>query len=213
VSIAQLVEAVAALDPQPRRQRWTSLSYCILDAVWSFGPVSADETMATVHQVAAAGGDSRPLMCASLPLPADPLPLPALPARYSSANGLPARAGNGDAALQYARVFVRHQVLDLPGLQALLQTDNPRLAGIDEELADVPGDTHHGARRGYLWLLTADDERIKPDRKVLRWLAEHGTTGTVADARQLLHQVAAELTRSLDRPVTPWMIDHAIHSG
>jgi hypothetical protein len=213
VSIVQLVEAVAALDPQPRRQRWTSLSYCILDAVWSFGPGSADGATTAVQRLAHANRDDDPQVCACLPLPADPLPLPALLARYSDSATLPGCPVKAEVVLRHARAFVRHQVLDLPGLQALLQRDSPDLAGVDEDLSEIAGDDRHGSRRGYLWLLTADDERIKPDRMVLRWLAKHGRTGTVAEARQLLREVAAELTRSLDRPVTPWMIGQAIHSG
>lgn len=32
-----ILDAITALDPQPRGRRWTSLSYCIVDAVWSIG--------------------------------------------------------------------------------------------------------------------------------------------------------------------------------
>jgi hypothetical protein len=65
-------------------------------------------------------------------------------------------------------------------------------------------------RRGYLWMLVGDDEAIKPDRMVLRWLTRQGQQVDAAKARAVIKEVAQELTLRLKRPVTPWMVDHAI---
>jgi hypothetical protein len=57
-----LVDAVEGLDLKPRQQRWRSLSYCVLDAVWSIGAVYDTVVAPLVWRVAAANGDSAPLI-------------------------------------------------------------------------------------------------------------------------------------------------------
>ena len=37
MSVEIIAAAVSTLEPEPRTWRWTSLSYCVLDAVWSIG--------------------------------------------------------------------------------------------------------------------------------------------------------------------------------
>jgi len=58
-------------------------------------------------------------------------------------------------------------------------------------------------------MLCGDDERIKPDRMVLRWLAPHGVRDPEI-AQQLLIDVAAFLSHNGTSLVTPWEVDHAI---
>jgi hypothetical protein len=35
--LTDAIDAVVHLNLQPRQRRWTSLAYCVLDAVWSIG--------------------------------------------------------------------------------------------------------------------------------------------------------------------------------
>ena len=214
-----LVGAVQALNPQPRQQRWRSLSYCVLDAVWSIGAAYDTVVARLVWRVAAANGDSAPLVPLSERMPPDPLPLPELLAQYPTASVLQAltngqrtspRGGipKADAALRYARIFIDHDVPDLTKAEHLL-ADETRCGQLDADLAIVPGEGMDGVRRGYLWMLIGNDELIKPDRMVLGWLARQGHQVDATQARVLIKEVARELTR-LRRPVTPWMVDHAI---
>ncbi|MFC9786792.1 hypothetical protein [Rhodococcus sp. NPDC127528] len=59
-------------------------------------------------------------------------------------------------------------------------------------------------------VLIGDQQTVKPDRMVLRWLARHGATVTVDSARTLLEDIARELSASEGGPVTPWEVDHAV---
>ena len=215
-----LVDAVEGLDLQPRRQRWRSLSYCVLDAVWSIGALYDSVVAPLVWRVAAANGDSAPLISLSKGMPPDPLPLPELLRQYPDTSVLQAltnsqrtspRAGipKADAALRFARILVDHDVLELHKAEQLL-TAQTRCELVDADLAIVPGDGIDGIRRGYLWMLIGNDELIKPDRMVLRWLARQGQQVDAAQARVLIKEVAQELTRRLRRHITPWMVDHAI---
>jgi hypothetical protein len=215
-----LADAVELLDLQPRQQRWRSLSYCVLDAVWSIGAVYDTVVAPLVWRVAAANGDSAPLVPVSERMPPDPLPLPLLLERYPDTAVLQAltnsqrtspRGGipKADAALRFARILVNHDVLDLRKAERLLAAET-RYGLVDADLAVVPGDGFGGVRRGYLWMLIGDDELIKPERMVLRWLARQGHQVDAAQARVLIEEVAQELTRRLRQRVTPWMVDHAI---
>lgn len=73
------VLAVAARLPlQPRGRRWRSLTYCIVDAVWSIGARYDTVVVPLVRRVAREhdpGGD--PLTDATTALPPDPAPIPA----------------------------------------------------------------------------------------------------------------------------------------
>jgi hypothetical protein len=78
------------------------------------------------------------------------------------------------------------------------------LATVEEALRTVPGHGN-GARLSYLWMLTGDDQNIKPDRMVLRWSSNHlGRAVSVPEARALLPQIANHLG------CTPWELDNAI---
>ena len=215
-----LVDAVEFLNPQPRQRRWCSLSYCVLDAVWSIGAVYDAVVVPLVWRVASANGDSTPLVSLAEHLPPDPLPLPTLLAQYPDASALQEltnrqrtspRGGipKADAALRYARILADHDVLDLGQAEQLL-VEETRWPLVDTALAAVPGDGADGVRRGYLWMLVGSNEVIKPDRMVLRWLARQGLQVHAAKARAVIREVAQELTQRQRRPVTPWMVDQAI---
>jgi len=71
--------------------------------------------------------------------------------------------------------------------------------------ARIPGD---GACLGYLWMLVGDDNGIKPDRMVLRWLAAHGTHVL---ARETARRGLQSLSKSaLRRRVRPLSIGHCL---
>ncbi len=108
-----------------------------------------------------------------------------------------------DAAVRYTEILADAGVQRLGDLADLL-ADPDILAKIEGALRTVPGHGS-GARLSYLWMLGGDDQHIKPDRMVLRWLSNHiGRAVGVPEARALLPQVADHLG------CTPWELDHAI---
>jgi hypothetical protein len=217
-AMSAIGDAVAALDPQARDSRWTSLTYCVLDAVWSLNTRYYSVVVPLVGRVAAVFGDTQPT--GAFPQ-ADPVPLPYLLARYGDAKALMEDTNaqvtsprNGilraDAVLRYAETLVEHEIVDLAAAEMLLAGPVEAWTTVDRALSAVPGDGNHGIRRGYLWMLCGSDDLIKPDRMVLRWLARFHSDIDPHAARHLLTEVAEELTERLRRPVTPWMVDHAI---
>ena len=189
-----MVTAAAGLDLQVRSRRWTSLSYCVLDAVWSISNRYDKIVVPLVRRVAEANHDRSPVADAGTDLPADPLPLPTLLTRYPTADALRVVTNaqrtstkNGipktEAALQYAGVLVEHGVTDLAAAVHLM-TDLERWEAVDHALARIRGDGNGGVRRSYLWMLAGSDDLIKPDRMVLRWLAHNGCPATVHEAQQ-----------------------------
>ena len=153
--------------PVPARaERWTSLSACVLDAVWSVG-VDHDRVVVPlvrrVLEIEATG----PLL-AETPVDADSHPLPRLLTRFPDEQALEAAAQNrqrtstrggvtkAEAALRYARTLVAHGVLGIEDLPRL--TVDPALwARLDRALSRVPGEGQHGARRSHFWALCGVD--------------------------------------------------------
>lgn len=221
-SLAPLVDAVAVLDPQPRERQWVSLTFCVLDAVYSIGANYHHHVVPVVRRVATDFGVDTPAATpAAATSMADPVPLSALISRYADPDALivvtknrqntSTRGGirKADAVLRYAEILNQHGVATLADGRAAL-SDDQRMELIDHALRMVPGEGAAGVRRGYLWMLVGDHQRVKPDRMVLRWLARIGFHVDVEGARSLLDQVSESLTDRLDRVVSPWEVDHAI---
>lgn len=214
----RLVEAVAALNPQPRERRWVSLSLCIVDSVWSIGADYDAVVVPVVRKLAANMGVEHPTVPAREPIGTDPLPLTRLTEltvdeltgltnrqRTSTRNGIL----KSDAVLRHVRVFAEHGVVTLPDAVRLF-TDTARFTAVDDTLRSIPGEGGHGVRRNYLWMLVGEDDLIKPDRMVLRWLAHHGVDVDPAGARGVIAALVPAVGARLERDVTAWEIDHAI---
>ncbi|GAA2471403.1 hypothetical protein [Terrabacter carboxydivorans] len=213
---AEVIAAIHELDLKPRSKRWTSLTYCIVDAVWSIGARYDFVVVPVVRAVATTFSDDEPLADGRR-MPADPVPLSRFMEQVPTGDALASLVGNrqrtstrggilkAEAVLRYAEVFAAHGVDSLEGANKLLS--DPKLAeAIEVDLRVVPDDGSAGIRRSYLWMLVGDDTRIKPDRMVMRWLAAHGFTEGPLEAKALIVKAAKDLGNG----VTPWMIDHAI---
>lgn len=143
-----LAAAVLALRPRPRELRWTSLSLCILDAVWSIGARYDSVVVPLVRRFAAEFGVGSPTVRANSTLGLDPLPLPALAgldveslADKTNRQRTSTRSGilKADAALRHVAVFVEHGVTTLDDALELL-SDGNRLALVDSALRRIPGE-------------------------------------------------------------------------
>jgi len=218
--ISRISTAVIGLDPQPRQYRWTSLTYCIVDAVWSLGSDYDAVVIKMVNNVAAIFDDRSPTILAESALPKDPVPLKRFLERFqqtetlievtnrqltSTRNG----ARKAEVVRQQAMRLHDARVDTLADAQELLD-DPARTEEVDRALVGLPGDGQYGIRRGYFWMLVGDESRVKPDRMVLRWLRAQGSEARdPATAAVVLREVADHLTAS-GRPTTPWEVDHAI---
>ncbi|QXG76720.1 hypothetical protein KUM42_03985 [Modestobacter sp. L9-4] len=143
-------------------ERWTSLSACVLDAVWSVGADHDRVVVPLVHRVLTSGATG-PLLADSLP-EVDSHPLPRLLTRFPDEQALEAAAQNrqrtstrggvtkADAALRYARTLVTHGVLGMEDLPRLV-ADPALRSRLDRALSRVPGEGQHGARRSHFWSL------------------------------------------------------------
>ncbi|GAA4737003.1 hypothetical protein GCM10023328_16920 [Modestobacter marinus] len=153
---------------QPRLERWTSLSACVLDAVWSVGADHDRVVVPLVHLVLIPGATG-PLL-ADTPTSADTHPLPRLLTRFPDEQALETAARNrqrtstrggvtkADAALRYGRILVDHGVLGVEDLPRLL-ADPASWSRLDRALSRVPGEGQQGARRSHFWSLCGVDDR------------------------------------------------------
>lgn len=217
-----VVAAARELDIQERESRWTHLSLCVLDAVFSINARYAT-TCATVRHYAGHCCLAEPLLPAGSAHQVISTPHEERLDRFveevekvgvesfaaevlHNRQRTSTRSGirKAEASLRYARVLLEAGVSDLGDAAALL-VDDARLTKVEAELARVPGHGAHGVRMGYLWMLVGDDHRVKPDRMVLRWLADVlAAPVPVVQARTLLERAAADIG------CTPWALDHAI---
>ncbi|WP_430336242.1 hypothetical protein [Rhodococcus sp. ACT016] len=219
--LTRLVDAAEALNPQPRERRWVSVSFCILDAVYSISARYDSVVVPVVHRVAEDCGIDVPSVLNSTDDEPDPLPLEVFLDRYPAPDKLVASTRNrqrtsarggilkADAVLQHARVFCDHEIRTLQDARELL-TDQGRLEAVEADIRKIPGEGSAGVRRSYLWMLVGHEDEVKPDRMVLRWLARHGVVVSPGEARVVLAAVAERLSARLGRRTTAWELDHAI---
>ena len=217
--LAKLADSVAALDPQPRERRWTSLSFCIVDAVWSIGAHYDNVVVPLVRKkFAAEFGVTEPTIPASQPVPIDSLPLSKLEAvTVDSLTGMTNRQRTStrggilkaEAVLLHIAVFREHHV-DTMQDALVLFSDTERFGKVDKALRSIPGEGGYGVRRNYLWMLIGQDDLIKPDRMVLRWLGRQEVKTDPAGARDIITAIVPLVSARLNRTVTAWEIDHAL---
>lgn len=216
--VAQLVDAVVALDPQPRKQRWVSLSLCIVDAVWSIGAHYDNVVVPLVRKLATEFGVEQPTVPMSEPIGDEPLPLTLLVdlsvdelIRSTNWQNTSTRGGirKADAVLRHVHVFRAHGVTGLADAIALFG-DEKRFAAVNKDLRAIPGEGAHSVRRDYLWMLIGQNDLIKPDRMVLRWFNQHGVITDPVGARDLIAALVPAVSTRLKRTVTAWEIDHAL---
>lgn len=211
-----LLDAIAGLDLVPRTHRWTSVSYCLVDAVWSIGVGYDRHVVPAVRRVADAAGDAEPVAPVEAMPDVDPLPVsrfldtyptPDALRQVTTAHRTSSRGGilKAEAAVLYARALHDAGIDTLADAGEAL-ADRDRVDALGATLRAVPGD---GVRTDYFWMLVGDDDAVKPDRAVLRFLAQHGMPTVPAEAVRVL-RVLASLLSTDDAPVTPWMVDHAI---
>ena len=214
----RLVEAIVALDPQPRERRWVSLSLCIADAVWSIRAHYDNVVVPVVRKLATKFGVEQPTIPMSEPLGADPLPLAELAdlsvdelISLTNRQNTSTRGGirKADAVLRHVHVFRSHGVKDLGDATALFGPEE-RFAAVNADLRKIPGEGAHAVRRNYLWMLIGQDDLIKPDRMVLRWFRNHEVIVDPVGARDLIAALVPAVSAGLERPVTAWEIDHAL---
>jgi hypothetical protein len=217
-TLQELATAVGKLDPQPRQRRWVSLALCIADAVWSIGAHYDNVVTPLVRKLAKEFDVREPTVPGNQPLGTDPLPLQQLVAlsvdeltRLTNQQRTSTRGGilKSKAVLEHCCVFLDHYVNsldDIPGLFA----DSERFAAVDKALRSIPGEGGHGIRRNYLWMVVGQDDLIKPDRMVLRWLGRQGVNVDPAAARDAIAALVPLVSAGLGRTVTAWEIDHAM---
>lgn len=214
----ELVNAVVALDPQPRKRRWVSLSLGIVDAVWSIGAHYDNVVVPLVRNLAKEFGVEHATVPMSEPINADPLPIARLAdlsidelIRSTNWQNTSTRGGirKADAALRHIHVFRAHDIASLADAIALF-SDEKRFADVNKDLRAIPGEGAHAVRRNYLWMLIGQDDLIKPDRMVLRWFKNYGVVVDPVGARDRIAALVPTVSARLKRNVTAWEIDHAL---
>lgn len=216
----RLTAAVLALDPRPRERRWVSLTFAIVDAVWSIGANYSTTVVPLVTRVAADFGITEASVPNSAPPTPDPVPLEVFAERFdvesltactnrqqTSTSGGTSKA---QAVLDHVDIFRAAGIRTLDDARAIM-SDGPAFDGLDTALQAVAGEGGHGVRRGYLWMLIGDDDRIKPDRMVLRWFRSHGVTASPVSAAAIVRELVARINDMPgDRRTTAWEVDHAL---
>ncbi|WP_051470631.1 hypothetical protein [Arthrobacter sp. 35/47] len=217
-------EALRRLDPQPRKDRWGHLSLCILSSTYSIFVRYDDVVVPLVRRYASYAGLSSVLLAGDdLKQPVSPrsdeqtlsqfltsienLDDEAFAAVLGSRHRTSPNNGilKSVAVRQIAQVLVEKHCVETLADFAELSADPERTAAAEEDLEAVKGAGQDGIRTGYIWMTAGDDDRVKPDRHVLRWLSAClGRRVSVAEARVLLKDAAEVLD------VTPWSADHAI---
>ncbi|MFB6689415.1 hypothetical protein ACFCX3_02710 [Streptomyces virginiae] len=185
--VSQITDRAAHLAREPRTRRWAHTSLCVLDAVFSINADYDRHTAPTCHRYAT-WARITPYLPAAAAAP-DEQPLSTFVTHVREAgveafseqvlrNRQRTRAHHDaprktEAALGYAEILASHGVNTLADADALL-ADADRLKPVERALASIPGHGS-GARLSYLWMLVGADDRIKPDRMILRTYSRHAS--------------------------------------
>lgn len=193
-SLDKLAKAVVDLDPKPRQRRWVSLAFCLVDAVWSIGAHYDNVVVPLVREgVARRLGVDQPTAPADGFQPNDPLSLRQLAdlgldelTELTNLQRTSTRGGilKAEAVLWHCRLFRESGVETLEQAIELMGVEE-RFSELDRALRSIPGEGSYGIRRGYLWMMIGNDNLIKPDRMVLRWLARQGVRPDPAPPKRL----------------------------
>lgn len=120
--------------------------------------------------------------------------------RTSTTNGFT----KAQAVLEFCRVLNSYNVEYFQDLQNIV--NNP---DFDEEIKKIPGQKS-GISLSYFFMLAGDDQLIKPDRMIIRFLIE--TTGieyTPHDAALIIKKLCQHLSSHYPS-MTPRLLDHVI---
>ena len=114
------------------------------------------------------------------------------------------------AVLDHVEIFRSEGILTIDDARAVMG-DEDAFERLNSALRGVAGEGGHGVRRGYLWMLIGDEDRIKPDRMVLRWFRSQGVTVSPKQAAAIVHDVVARINRKAgERRTTAWEVDHLL---
>lgn len=231
-------EILHSIEITPLPERWTSLPWCVVWAIWSVG-TRVEQAERLTRRVADHCMVTEPVTASPTLLAVDDIDLTmfteffpdettlievANAQRVWTRRDAPTKAAT---ALGWAKVLADHDVLDLyRAMQAL--DDPPRYARIHTALGKVPGD-RSGIRRCAFWTAVAADHQVRPDTHNARWLQERlmapdtNPTRTVPDEprpatadrlsvldlRPMLTRAAAQRSTPIAH-VTPRELDHAL---
>lgn len=216
--------AVKELGPAPRVQRWGHLSLCVLDATYSINLDYDSVVVPLVHRYAEYARLSSVLLSGQVASESvSPRPDEQTLSEFlASVNDIPDDVFAGDILRSRTRTSTRNGVLKSTAAKHIAETlidagverleDVPRIlsdleqaTALELNLSHIKGAGTAGIRTSYLWMLAGDDDHVKPDRHVLRWLTDVTRRPvSVLSARHLLVAVAHTLGCSA------WSIDHAI---
>jgi hypothetical protein len=111
--------------------------------------------------------------------------------------------------LRHIAVFRNHNVETMENALELF-SNSELFDKVDNALRSIAGEGGFGVRRNYLWMTIGQDNLIKPDRMVLRWLGRHDIKTDPAGARDIIAAIVPLVSSRLERKVTGWEIDHAL---
>lgn len=218
----RVAAAARRLGNLPRRERrWAHLPLCVVDAVFSIGArytatsrtvwayaglVGLQHVLEPADEVAPGRFAETEQPVSGLAAFVDALGSEELAHRIRNRQRTSSRGGvlKAEAVRRYAATLAGHGVERLADVPPLLG-DPDRLTAVEARLARVPGHGQHGIRVSYLWMLAGDEQHVKPDRMVTRWLS-----GVLERPVHVFEATALVTTVAADVGVTPWQLDHAI---
>lgn len=194
------------------------LPLCIIDAVFSIG-VRYTSTTNTVRRFCCFYNLTQNRPCLHYPptasqlsvrefcnLPEQQDPHTMASIVYRNCQRTSARSGilKAEAVLRFGQCLVNHGVNYFQDLQKVVNSH-----GFEQAIRAIPGQ-RSGVSLHYFWMLAGNDQLIKPDRMVLRFLSSAlGREVRIAEAQSLLAESAKVLQQNYPS-LTPRLLDHEI---
>jgi hypothetical protein len=202
----------------PREYGYSSLSLCVIDAVYSIGVKYEGVQAAVLRYCQHFHIPEYRLNGSDLPHQNEPDSLRALCDRISDfgaermaeevfGNRQRTSTRNGilkaEAVARFAGILIEH------GINFLQDIQWPPPEGLEHAIKNIPGQ-RSGISLQYFWMLAGSDDLIKPDRMVLRFLREALQRGLSFNEAQYVLSKTTEALKPAYPHLTPRLLDHAI---
>jgi len=121
--------------------------------------------------------------------------------RTSSSNGIL----KAEAALEFVKILIKYKVERFVDVKKVFNND-----AFEKDIKAIKGQSS-GISLKYFYMLAGNEDMIKPDRMIMRFLEDIlGKAVKMNEAQEILYQAASKISLDLNKPISAMLLDNHI---